>query len=122
MPPIDYTFTQKSIMINAYKKAYTSLFSDLVAFTNEAMAKANAISEVHIQTQINETVYKAKEVDIRIVALLTTDMTYEEIGKQLEPKLAKRTVEGHVKALHALYGSRRTAQLVAIFFRNGWIK
>lgn len=103
-----------------YKSAYISLYTRLRELYSVAAADANNISECRVKIMIENAVPPSTAIDAKIVACVANGCTSAETGNILGR--SNRTVETRLSHLRRKYGVSNTYQLIAVFFRNGWIK
>ncbi len=103
-----------------YKSAYLTLYNRLRELYSLAAADANNMSEYSIKVRVDNAIPPKAELDGKIVASVANGCTASEIGNVIGR--SNRTVEAHLASLRRKYGVGNTYQLIAVFFRNGWIK
>ncbi len=103
-----------------YKTAYITLYNRLRELYSVAATDANNMSEYRLKIQVDNAAPPKAILDAKIVASVANGCTASETGNLLGR--SHRTVEAHLGNLRRKYGVSNTYQLIAVFFRNGWIK
>jgi DNA-binding NarL/FixJ family response regulator len=103
-----------------YKNAFQKLSKEVIELANkfELMYKFNAVTEVHnppVELPEYITYHDKRIVQYIADGLLTCQIAEKE-------RRSKRTVDVWIDRLHKKTGISKSTCLVALFFRNGWIK
>ncbi len=103
-----------------YKAAYLSLYTRIRELYSLASVDVNNIAEARIRIRTDNALPPKTELEAKIVASVANGCTSAETGNLLGR--SNRTIETRLMKLRHKYGVSNTYQLIAVFFRNGWIK